>query len=609
MNLLAIIPLCAFLANLFLLVLSFRSRSKAAPFFSAYLLSLALWSFSSFALHIELPVLSSRVWLELCLVFGAGMWYFVYHFILFFLNLEGTRLRFTLWAAHALLLAILIADATGYLVESTRVGAGGEVYVQSGSLMPLMYTSTVFLMFPIVLMARAYRQTKDPELRNRIAYPMVGLVLITAGVLTNISSELSKYPFDLSTNLINAVLVSYAILRHRLLDISLVIRRGLAYSFLTVVLATVYMAAIFVSERLLRGLVGYSAYVAPFIVAAVVALAFRPLQDAAQSWIDRIFYRQRYNLNQVLQEVSVTAASILALGQLLDLLLGVITDEMGVAKAGVFLFDEEADAFYLAAWKESETVEDMRLWLAREHPLVHGLSQAEKILARREVEGLPGFKELREEERERLKALDAELLIPLWVRESLIGILVVGPKRSQLMYSLEEERILLALASQTAVAVENARLFETTQHQVEELRRASEEQQRLLDTVRELSTPIIPMLDRVLVMPLVGDIDTRRAQDIMEAVLSGINIYGADVVIIDITGVPVVDTSVANHLMRTAQAAGLLGSRCVLVGIRPEVAQAIVNLGVDLSRVVTRGDLQGGIDYALGVLGRRIVRN
>jgi rsbT co-antagonist protein RsbR len=115
----------------------------------------------------------------------------------------------------------------------------------------------------------------------------------------------------------------------------------------------------------------------------------------------------------------------------------------------------------------------------------------------------------------------------------------------------------------------------------------------------ELSTPLIPISDDTVVMPLVGTIDTRRAQQVIEGLLIGIVETHAQVAILDITGVPVVDTQVANALLRAAQAVKLLGAQVVLTGIRPEVAQTLVGLGVDLTGIVTRSTLQNGIVFAL----------
>lgn len=118
-------------------------------------------------------------------------------------------------------------------------------------------------------------------------------------------------------------------------------------------------------------------------------------------------------------------------------------------------------------------------------------------------------------------------------------------------------------------------------------------------TIRELSTPILPVHDGVIVLPLVGAIDSHRANQIMENLLQAITGYQADIVIVDITGVPIVDTGVVHHILQTARAARLVGARVVLVGISPEIAQTIVQLGVDLSDIPTLANLQESIEYAL----------
>jgi rsbT co-antagonist protein RsbR len=117
--------------------------------------------------------------------------------------------------------------------------------------------------------------------------------------------------------------------------------------------------------------------------------------------------------------------------------------------------------------------------------------------------------------------------------------------------------------------------------------------------LQELSTPLIPISDDVVIMPLVGSIDSRRAQQVMEALLEGVAHYQADTVILDITGVRVVDTQVANAFLRAAQAVQLLGARVILTGIQPEIAQTIVQLGADMSGIATHGSLQSGIATVL----------
>ncbi len=128
-------------------------------------------------------------------------------------------------------------------------------------------------------------------------------------------------------------------------------------------------------------------------------------------------------------------------------------------------------------------------------------------------------------------------------------------------------------------------------------------QRQLID---ELSTPVIPVTHGILIMPLIGSVDTKRALDIMRALLQGIREHHAKVVILDITGVPIVDSGVADHLNKTIQAARLKGARVIVTGISNTVAETVVDLGIDWSGIATLADLQAGISQALRLTGRQI---
>lgn len=125
--------------------------------------------------------------------------------------------------------------------------------------------------------------------------------------------------------------------------------------------------------------------------------------------------------------------------------------------------------------------------------------------------------------------------------------------------------------------------------------------------LQELSAPLIPVLEGITVMPLVGTIDTERAKQIMENLLHGVVKHRSEVVLIDITGVPVVDTMVAHHIIQAAEAVRLVGAKCMLCGIRPEIAQTIVNLGINLNEVITKNSLKKGIEAALELTSRKII--
>jgi len=125
--------------------------------------------------------------------------------------------------------------------------------------------------------------------------------------------------------------------------------------------------------------------------------------------------------------------------------------------------------------------------------------------------------------------------------------------------------------------------------------------------LQELSAPLIPIFNNISVMPLVGTIDTERAKRIMENLLQGVVQHRSQVVLIDITGVPVVDTMVAHHIIQASEAVRLVGAKCLIVGIRPEIAQTIVNLGINLNQVTTKNSLQKGVEAALEMTNRKVV--
>lgn len=128
------------------------------------------------------------------------------------------------------------------------------------------------------------------------------------------------------------------------------------------------------------------------------------------------------------------------------------------------------------------------------------------------------------------------------------------------------------------------------------------------EAILELSTPVLPLVDGLLIMPIVGVVDTHRAQQLTQVLLHAIRDHRARIAVMDITGVPIVDSRVANHLIQSVDAARLMGAKVILTGLSPEVAQALVTVGVNLESISTRGDLQSGIEAAYGQLHYRIVK-
>ncbi|WP_437983010.1 AAA family ATPase [Sorangium sp. So ce117] len=221
---------------------------------------------------------------------------------------------------------------------------------------------------------------------------------------------------------------------------------------------------------------------------------------------------------------------------------------------------------------------------------------------------------------------------PILRQGRLVGVLYLENNLSTGVFTRDRLELLGILSSQIAISIENATLYEVLEKEVaartEELRVSNEQlsavndrlqvelaererlqeervqmQEAIIQTQRdrlfELSTPFIPITDEIMVMPIIGSIDDKRAAQMIETAMHGVAASSAKVVIVDVTGVKSVDTSVASRLMSLAQAVGLLGSKAILTGLRPAVAQSLVDLGVDLGSLETRSNLKAGIAYAM----------
>lgn len=139
---------------------------------------------------------------------------------------------------------------------------------------------------------------------------------------------------------------------------------------------------------------------------------------------------------------------------------------------------------------------------------------------------------------------------------------------------------------------------------VEQRERVIREQQ---EAIRELSTPVLQVRDRLLILPIIGVLDSARARQLTEQLLGAIQSNRAKVVVIDITGVATIDLTVANHLVQTVEASRLMGASAIITGLSSKIAQTLVDLGVDLAMMRTVGDLQGGLEEAERLIGYRPV--
>ncbi|MGB9722851.1 MAG: STAS domain-containing protein [Chloroflexia bacterium] len=309
------------------------------------------------------------------------------------------------------------------------------------------------------------------------------------------------------------------------------------------------------------------------------------------------------DLSEKFQELSIMYELLSSIGTSLEMektvedFLERVTSRFFCEVGAFYLWDPESGTFRLLASRGvAEAERGQGEQLPADNPAGRRLLQGERgfIVQGKEA---PSWS-LYPFSAERIQAI---LVVAARFRGALLGALQLE-RFSPSFFTERDVSKLGSLMDRLAIALNHSRLYWELQ---ESRSRLEEAQKRLLHLVAELSTPVIPVLEGILIMPLIGSIDSERAGRILDSLLHGIEEYRARVAILDITGVPMIDSQVANHLVRAMLAAQLLGAHPILTGISPEVAQTMVQLGIDLAGITSCADLQQGVALALRLLGER----
>lgn len=462
-NINTLVPIIAFFlyGGLYAIVALSKPQTKSRIVFRWYLLAMALWSLSAFLLLVDKT--RSLFWLRFLGASAIGSMISIFYFVQSVIEQEIKWSRYVfIYGVTSIALSIF----TSLVVSSANIEAGAVNY-QFGKLMFLIAgPSYALIIYSLIQLIVHYHQTDNRINRNRLLYLMVGISLVISASGINFT-PLGKYPIDIAANGITAILIAYAILRYQLLDITVVVRKGLLYSIPTAIIGTSYFLIITLSLRVFNVYSGAEVFLLSLVVALITAMVADPLRQRAQAWVDRLFFREKYDSRLMLQNLSSQAASVLDMRKLSALILEEVTSTLHIEKSAFFLKDEETEKFFLTEQTGLENVKTLDL--RRNHPIVLWLSNHDRVLTRHDTEVLPQFKSMWKEEREELQSLDAELFIPVKVQQELVGIFYVGPKLSEQAYDQDDILTLSTLANQSAVAIENARLYTSEQDRRKEM--------------------------------------------------------------------------------------------------------------------------------------------
>jgi putative nucleotidyltransferase with HDIG domain len=447
-------------AGLYFIVSLSKPSTITRRAFKWYILAMVLWSVSAFL------VLANTAYTAFWFRFmtASALWSIInnFHFVNRFAKTQVTWAKFVTFYG---VLTTILTVFTDLVIVSAAIESGFVVY-EFGKFLPVLGLTYLLLVYIIYILLREYHQTEDNSHKNRIRYILFGSILIILGTIINFT-PLGKYPYDIAANGVAALLIAYAILRHQLLDIRVFIRQGLLYSIPTILIGTLYFLFISLLIAIFGILTNVQIFILSLAVAIITALVAEPLRERAQSTIDRMFFREKYDSSLMIQSMSSRVASVLDLYKITNMILEEVSTTLHITKAAFFLRDEVSGRFQLTSnigYEKAQNIE-----FRQSHPIILWLSAQIVPLTRHEIDLLPQFQSMWKSEWQDLDDLEAELFIPIQVQNELVGLFILGLKRSEQAYNSEDILTLSTIANQSAVAIENARLYTSEQIRLKEM--------------------------------------------------------------------------------------------------------------------------------------------
>jgi signal transduction histidine kinase len=371
----------------------------------------------------------------------------------------------------------------GFFLIVPNLFGFGEVIWQSGEfvltrerLAPswAMLGWLVFMAGGFFRVRAAHRNSRQPLLRNRLNYwTPVYLLLLINDVLIIAGIPFPGNPIRLSA----AVLATFIIVTHDPPDLRDVARRVVTYIITTLVIVGFYVAGFSASQTVFIALPRYSPLLVGAGIALLLSFIFTPLLSLVQRWVNRWLNIQEYHASKTLHAYSEQISNILDMQRLANVAVGLIIEAMDITRGFLFLIDSETTgegqkSYRLRAVRNEGERQIRILSLPNDHPVVRQLTVEMRPLLQYDLDLLPAFRSVSQSERDWFNNLEAEVYLPIFSKREWIGMLALGAKISGNRYTAEDLVTLSALANQTAVALENARLVENLVQLNTELRQA-----------------------------------------------------------------------------------------------------------------------------------------
>jgi signal transduction histidine kinase len=448
-----------------------------------------LWNMLVFGLRSSPDIDYALVWEKALSVVPLATFVLYYHFTLIYANNKGQRR--ILLASYLLIGLIAALIPTDLVIEGVRVEDYGYAPIMGLASYVLFPAGPLLILGGTYNLLKYYRVCSSYIGRNRLIYMVIAAVFPLIGGLLDGFTNLP--PMAIWGNLVFSILCTIAILKYHLLDIRIFVRKSLVYLLISAVVAIPYVGILFlVSEVLGREIQTWWIYCVTLLLLAIV---LRPLYGWAQNLVDRVFYRDRYGYLRALGQFSREAQSIVNLKELGFKMTQLIRGALGSTSVCLLLPSKSEDGLVVVSCTGLESLVSGVIVKANS-PLVKWLQSQGNILYSEQLDSIPQLQGIPYREKKELERIGAKLYVPIKTREGkLSGILVLGQKPGQQIYSSEDRELLSSIASQMAMALENARLYDSEKTMRMELEKLDEQKTEFLHSVaHELKTPLTAVI-------------------------------------------------------------------------------------------------------------------
>jgi PAS domain S-box-containing protein len=468
-----LLPFYVVLANSFagLFVISQNWRNRLNQIFCLLALCLTCWTLGLSTFQIT----GQMGWGKFTYVFASFIPAVFLSFASIFPKIEN-RTGALEYFAYAFGVGLAGLSATGLIIRGVGYLPWGHTFVL-GPYYPLFVAYFVAIMlFAFGRLFMKYRRSSGIS-RIQIMYVFLGAFLsafigVTVAIVLPLLGFSRLYYLAPLSTLVMIGLIAYAMVKHRLMSIEVVIQRSTVYGTATVLIMALYALAVIVSEMFFRGIMGYSSLLISAFAALLIAVVYQPLVRVFQGLTDRLFFRGRYDYQKTLREISHKIASVIRIEELTRLIVSSFIDTMKVSEIS-FLLLERGNEHFRSVFLSLPRYKKIEIDVGS--PIVSWLTLTKDILVRDEIEdeighqrylGRAGAEQLErlEEVRDEMDRLGISIWVPIISKEKLIGIIALGDKLSGDVFTAEDIGLLGTLASQTAVALENARLYNEVVH-------------------------------------------------------------------------------------------------------------------------------------------------